>query len=89
MGGSTALSFLQAARDGAQVVRRQGGRSELQRGRAKLWSHVIDGVVGGCGHHQTHCRHHWSKVHGRQGLLPHYGCGGTLLTWGRRDASGS
>jgi hypothetical protein len=54
-----------------------------------MLAHVVDGLVGGRWHHQMHYRHHWSKIHGRQGLLSHRRGGGALLTWDRWDATGS
>jgi hypothetical protein len=67
----------------------RGGKSELRKGRSKLLAHVVDGLVGGCWHHWTHCCHQWSKIHGRQRLLPHCRGGGAVLPWGRWDATKS
>ncbi len=52
-------------------------------------AHVVDGLVGGCWHHQTNRCHHWSKIHGRRGLLPHCRGVGSWRTWGRWDPTGS
>jgi hypothetical protein len=48
---------------------------------SELVAHVVDGLVGGHWHHQTHCCHHQSKTHGRRGLLPHHRGGGSWRTW--------
>jgi hypothetical protein len=72
---------------------RRGRWCASGEGRSELLPHVVYCLVG-ClvrhrRHNRMHHRHCQSKIHGRGGLLPHRRGGGTLLMWGRWDASRS